>query len=323
MIGNMKEDLSLLEVIQGESNPGYGEDSCFAAANDHYALLSVMDGCGGLGSRKYRTYQDRTGAWMASRAVAGSLYNWFHENSALPENLRDSLSSAVQRGFQVLENHGGSSSKISGSMVRNFPTTLACAVVHPDQDGLAAEVIWAGDSRVYLLNEEGLMQLSVDDTGQTDALLSLYQDPPLENLLSANRVSLNHQKIRLIGPFLLICATDGCFAYTPSPMHFEKILLEGFAESQSLEDACQNINTRIQDLAADDYTMVMAGFGYDSWLDLKTSLQIRLRNFEERYPVEFTDDPDDQNSDAQREQLEDVWFSGYRDDYERCWRKEK
>ena len=54
-------------------------------------------------------------------------------------------------------------------MVRPFPTTLACAYAVPDQEEILIHILWAGDSRIYLLDQDGLAQVTRDDTDIEDA----------------------------------------------------------------------------------------------------------------------------------------------------------
>ena len=39
--------------------------------------IGVFDGCGGLGARQYKHYEDHTGAYIASRIASGAVYEWF------------------------------------------------------------------------------------------------------------------------------------------------------------------------------------------------------------------------------------------------------
>ena len=46
-----------------------GEDSGFYGFTDKHALMSVFDGCGGIGAKKYPSMDNRSGAYLASRAA--------------------------------------------------------------------------------------------------------------------------------------------------------------------------------------------------------------------------------------------------------------
>ena len=55
----------------------HGEDSYLLAFRENAGVCAVFDGLGGSGSRQYKEYGDKTGAYIASRAVSEEMYNWF------------------------------------------------------------------------------------------------------------------------------------------------------------------------------------------------------------------------------------------------------
>ena len=57
--------------------PGSGEDSFCMRAVGEGALLCVADGCGGLGSRRYETLGDHTGAFAGSRLATHAAHACF------------------------------------------------------------------------------------------------------------------------------------------------------------------------------------------------------------------------------------------------------
>ena len=105
---------------------------------------------------------------------------------------------------------------------------------------LDVRVIWAGDSRVYLLTPvDGLSQLSEDDVdGEFDAMKALGQSNMNNNVTGEgiDRFHLNYSeyKIPIQEGFILFAASDGCFDYIESPMQFEYKLLA--ATQQIFED---------------------------------------------------------------------------------------
>ena len=54
-----------------------GEDSYLIGFRENAGVCAVFDGLGGSGSRQYKEYGDKTGAYIASRAVSEEMYNWF------------------------------------------------------------------------------------------------------------------------------------------------------------------------------------------------------------------------------------------------------
>ncbi len=155
-------------VVSAEISGGKGEDSfCCSRAGDA-ALIGVFDGCGGLGARQYDHYEKHTGAYIASRLASGAVYDWFRGGNGkgrhgnLTEELRERTAGALLLG----EQKGGSALKLRGAMVRDFPTTAAIALAEYGNGEITVQSVWAGDSRVYILNENGLSPLSKDDTPQ-------------------------------------------------------------------------------------------------------------------------------------------------------------
>ena len=125
-------------------------------------------------------------------------------------------------------------------MIELLPTTLAMAIFRKNGGFLDVRVIWAGDSRVYLLTPvDGLSQLSEDDVdGEFDAMKALGQSNMNNNVTGEgmDRFHLNYAeyKIPIQEGFILFAASDGCFDYIESPMQFEYKLLA--ATQQVFED---------------------------------------------------------------------------------------
>ena len=63
--------------VYKEKVPENGEDSFCYSVHEDALLLGVFDGCGGSGAKRYVNYQDKTGAYIAARAVAGAVLTWF------------------------------------------------------------------------------------------------------------------------------------------------------------------------------------------------------------------------------------------------------
>ena len=129
---------------------------------------------------------------------------------------------------------------LGGNMIELLPTTLAMAIFRKNGGFLDVRVIWAGDSRVYLLTPvDGLSQLSEDDVdGEFDAMKALGQSNMNNNVTGEgmDHFHLNYveYKIPIQEGFILFAASDGCFDYIESPMQFEYKLLA--ATQQVFED---------------------------------------------------------------------------------------
>lgn len=274
--------------IHGEMVNEKGEDNFYHSHSKHSAIVSVFDGCGGLGSRMYDVFGRHTGAYMASRAVSGAVHDWYHSTYNIrwksEKNLLQSLRQSVDQALGIVSERGKSTLKLSGSMVRDFPTTAAIALVQDGGDHLVLYVVWAGDSRVYLMDADGLAQLTQDDVEGEDALSNLSNDGALTNVISSDgEYELHYKKLVLKQPCVVFVATDGCFGYVPTPMEFEYLLVDTLAKAKTPSDFEVALNQEIRNYAGDDYAMGMLIFGYEDFCSMKDAFKSRRLNLEKKY----------------------------------------
>lgn len=288
----MSTKLSLNFILSfcREMVPQNGEDCYCHSFCDTAGLIGVFDGCGGAGARKHGFYSDKTEAYMASRLCAGVFYDRFRECYPAPlppdrfvtEQLVPGITDCLQR-YQPPKEEGAF--QMRGSMVRTLPTTAAAALVQSVDGGKQlVSPVWAGDSRVYLLDGQGLAQLTADDTSVPDPMENLYNDGVLRNVLCSDRpVKLHCRSVRMDRPFLVLAATDGCFGFYSTPMEFEGVLLGTLCASENVQQWEAALAEAIGTVAGDDHTLCIAAYGYESFEELKKSLCERFRLVEQRY----------------------------------------
>jgi hypothetical protein len=165
-------------------------------------------------------------------------------------------------------------------------------------------VLWAGDSRVYAFTPQGMHQLSIDDLRDPgDAMENLRHDSVISNAISADtEFHINHRRVALEAPFFLVCATDGCFGYLPTPMHFEELVLSTLASATSEEDWSARLQARISAVTGDDASMATIAVGAE--LDaLQTLYAPRLAEVSEQYtaPMDALRDEVDRAAQALQE----------------------
>lgn len=272
--------LSALFVVSGEKKEGLGEDSfTFAVKKNGDTLISVFDGCGGSGAKVYDVYGGHTGAYLASRIASGVTYDWFQldePDDALEKHLKDAL-------VKYKEN-SHSTSTIRSSMAKDFPTTVS--VIHCTGENQSAHItcLWCGDSRGFALTADGLHQLTTDDVQSTGSEPDMRSDGVMTSLCSASKPFTIHQKELLLPmPCVLITATDGCFGYMPSPIHFEMLLLDSLLHSKSIEDWKGQLIQTLKEISADDYTMCIASFGYNTFQEMQNQFAKRAKQLITQY----------------------------------------
>ncbi len=147
-------------VIEEGKIKDKGEDSYGLRVSEESAYAAVFDGSGGMGSKIYPEFDNHTGAYVASRLVSKSFSRWYEDyhdyRFSSADELIDSISSYFRADYKNTCQSVGKSSRIGGSMVRDFPTTAAIALVRYVNNVIYLNSIWAGDSRVYIIDDKGL-----------------------------------------------------------------------------------------------------------------------------------------------------------------------
>lgn len=281
-----------IEVFM-EKKPGNGEDSFLYSYDRKGCIVGVFDGCGGSGAKKYEKFRGKTGAYMASRVVAGATKDWFDNGLAANnsgETGTEQLKRIIKEYLGLCREIGGSTSSIKGSLSKDFPTTAAIICTNVVNNRLQATCIWAGDSRCYLLDEEGLKQLSEDDLNCLDAMENLSADGVLTNVISTSKDFVLHQKtITISKPSILFTATDGCFGYFSTPMEFEYLLLSALFSSESVAQWENAISEVLQEVAGDDFSLSGVSIGFGTMSNLKKSLGKRFSDLFSTYIVNLKD----------------------------------
>ena len=312
-------------LIAGEMIEGRGEDCFYSAQKENSAIAAVFDGCGGLGSRRYPNYRQHTGAYMASRAAGGALRDWYQEQfqqyQVPGEGAGDSdsletarqISTYMSAALDLVNGLGGETSRIFGTMVRDFPTTAAAALVRNTKEGTELQAFWAGDSRVYLIDRGGLAQLTKDDVEGKNAMSNLRSDGALTNVVAADRPFTLHTgktlRFKEDEPYMVFAATDGCFSYLPTPMDFEDMILSCLLQARTPDQFRQKLEESISETAGDDYTLAFMSFGYGDFRSMQDSVRERAKRLRHDYMDWMEQDPS-------LEMQEHLWEE-YRAGYER------
>jgi hypothetical protein len=257
--------------------------------------------------------------------------DWHLNGTATARNLQHSVQQALKQRLQELN---PAPSSLRSRLIRALPTTMALVALQRAQPGgpaWAGHVFWAGDSRAYAFESRGASQLSTDDLRDVgDALANLRRDSVVSNAMSADtEFHINYRRVELHSPFLVVCATDGCFGYLRTPMHFEYLVLSQLLEARSTEAWSSALQAEIAAVTGDDAAMSVLGVGAD------------LKAFQELFAPRVAElasdfiEPLDELSDAvtraerdlralQSRQLDEMTerWNQYKSDYERYLRPE-
>jgi serine/threonine protein phosphatase PrpC len=307
-------------AVWTEKKKGRGEDG--PPTSLHHTsgrgLLAVYDGAGGAGSHPIGLTpdgQEVTGAFLAPRLVHFAFEEWFYA-TVRGQHTPDSAEVAQTIQTCLREAEVPSNNKISGTLVRHLPTTLASVEYERADQALELRSRWAGDSRAYLLTGKcGLQALTRDDTETSDALAVLNNDQPMSNMISADRpFRINEFRAQVNPPVVLICATDGFFNYLRTPAHFEYLLLSKLHAASDPGDWAERLAERVQHYSGDDASLVITSYGYRTFEALRAAFEKRLAWIASRFikPVDETMGQHPEQYQASRQ----ASWNEYKTDYE-------
>ncbi len=256
--------------------PDQGEDSDpILRIGRDLALLAVFDGMGGAGGTVYETPDGpRTGAYLASRVARDVVEqrmvellepDWYLDGRAAADDLRRSMKAALVERLAELK---APPSGLRSRLLRALPTTMALVALQrlePGGERWACHVLSAGDSRAYVFDADGVHQLSTDDLRDPgDAMANLRHDSVVSNAVSADTdFDVRYRRVELEAPFLTVCATDGCFGYVRSPMHFEHLVLGHLRDARTTDAWSAGLQAEITAVTGDDAAMSALGVGAD------------------------------------------------------------
>jgi serine/threonine protein phosphatase PrpC len=317
--------------------PDRGEDSDpILRDGPDLGLVAVFDGMGGAGGTVYETPEgQRTGAYLASRIARDVVEQrmldlldpeWNLNGEAAAEDLRGSVQHALRERLAELN---APPSGLRSRLLRALPTTMAVVALQRTQPGgaeWACHLLWAGDSRAYVFEPAGARQLTADDLREPgDAMANLRQDSVVSNAMSADSdFHVNYRRIELRAPFLVACATDGCFGYIGTPMHFEHLILSKLQGARTTSAWSASLQSEIASVTGDDAAMSMMGVGA-SLKEFQSLFAPRVTELEQQF-IEPLDEINEAVVQAEREldvlrqrqraTTTAIW-SRYKADYER------
>jgi serine/threonine protein phosphatase PrpC len=289
---------------------GSGEDAppIWVFHGPENGLIGALDGLGGAGGELIKPVdsKERTGAWWASRrtretvrkvyqkmieqtgtrwSVGGSdeVYDYDQVNSTAAIRRPFDFTAKVREAIKAdltefaAQTHAGGSGLLRSKMIKTLPTTLAVAWY--DLGGHEYRAIWAGDSRVYCLHPEwGLQQATTDDLKtNADAMENLTADALMSNCVSASTDFVLHERRLQLPPHcVLLAATDGCFGYVRTPLHFEYLLLSTMRQAHGWQEWEEKLTAEIVQITGDDSTLSAAIIGWPDFVSCQKAYAARL-----------------------------------------------
>lgn len=281
-----------------------GEDAppiLLSSIEESKSIVAVLDGLGGSGSTIYEENGiSQTGAYIASREVRNTVFKYFenlfnNEDFEITSDTINELKQQIKSDLNIkLKKQKFEQSKLKSSLIRTFPTTLALGMVTKKNDYAEIDLLWAGDSRIYVLNSiDGLIQLTKDDLKiDNDPYDNIENDSPLSNMIHLDEdFIINHYRKNIPTPFFIMAATDGCFGYYPTPMHFEYLLISSLLNSNSENDWNEKITQELKNISGDDFSLSLKYIANDAiqFGEIKEKFRNRRETLHLEYIKEIKD----------------------------------
>ena len=264
-----------------EKKKGLGEDAPPLLIDKGLTCaVGVFDGMGGAGATKCKSAfgEDCTKAYVASRIVAESMQVYLDTHLTTDDISAEELIAIIRNRLSKEQEMFPAEAKslLRSKLVREYPTTMAIVTLIEHDNTRRIDSYWAGDSHCYLWTQEGISQISVDDLEQdNDPMENLHNDSPISNCICVERdFRINHIQIPLPKePVIILTATDGCFGYYQTPMHFDYILNFTLQKAKDENDWEQLLRSEFLKVTGDDCSLSLIAVGYDSFEQLKKSMK--------------------------------------------------
>lgn len=261
---------------------GRGEDSPpLLIAKGNSCAVGVFDGMGGAGAKICDTSSVGAGytqAYVASRIVCSSVDTFLENHLSTDDVTVEDMKAVIKRKLHEEKEMFAPkvTSSLRSKLVREYPTTMAVVTLQEYDKSYRVDGYWAGDSHCYLWTKDGFFQISRDDLeGDNDPMENLHNDSPISNCISEDRdFTIHHNSIELRKePVIILCATDGCFGYYQSPMHFEYVLKSCLQKAKDEQEWELLIKDEVLKVTGDDCSLSLIARGFSSFDDLKRSMK--------------------------------------------------
>jgi hypothetical protein len=257
--------------------PGQGEDSDpILRHGRELGLVGVFDGMGGAGGTVYETADGpRTGAYLASRIARDVVEQrmlelldpeWNLDGPSVAQDLQSSVRDALVAHLAELKAPASGLRSRCLVRCRRRWRWWPCSACSPT--ATAGRATCSGPATrapTPCCRRSACSSSPVDDIrDHGDAMANLRQDSVVSNAMSADtEFVVHHRQVELTAPFLVVAATDGCFGYVPSPMHFEHLLLTALREASSTDGWSRSVQSAVSAVTGDDAALSVLGIGAD------------------------------------------------------------
>jgi hypothetical protein len=197
------------------------------------------------------------------------------ERTALENELGERYVRCISDGMRQVAEKANLIYESKSSGMALLPTTVSLTLCGQGENGVNALFAWAGDSRGYIWNADGLKQATADhEIAEV-----------MTNIISLRApFYISCKFMTLSQPCVVFNASDGCFDCFTAPIDFEYCLLDAMTRAESMDAFLESMRAFFAANSSDDSsTLAMLTFGYEDYAALRTAAQQRLKKIQEIY----------------------------------------
>lgn len=197
------------------------------------------------------------------------------ERAALETELGERYVRCISNGMRQVAEKANLIYESKSSGMALLPTTVSLTLCVPREQSLNALFIWAGDSRGYIWNADGLIQATADhEIAEV-----------MTNIVSLRApFYISCKFMTLTQPCMVFNASDGCFDCFTAPIDFEYCLLDAMTRADSMDAFCASMQAFFVANSSDDSsTLALGTYGYDDFAALRKAAQERLDRMRKMY----------------------------------------
>lgn len=310
---DVKMGIRLLNValaVNGRGKEGNDEDSYSYCFNDNGGFIGVFDGYGEMDSTTYSKLGNRNGGYIAGRIAAESTLKMFQNgNFTFSEMDSIKLGSDLKKYIEKVKKNFSDNKENA-----LLPTTLSViACDYSKQDRIMFEYLWAGNSRGYYLDSEGLCQITKDDLVEQLNSITTGEEPRVINLVNGETdFKINIKTVKYTRPTVVVTATDGAYNSFSTPMEFEYALLYTLNRASNISQWESLMKRLIGEFAKDDFTLMLSAFGFENFKEMKQYFFERTKVMFKEY-IEPISKAREENS---IDKIDEMW-NKYKEEYYR------
>lgn len=224
------------------------------------------------------SYNNYTSAYYASRIIGLNMKRYFQIKST--DDMPTLSNKLIVKLREVAKALGIEMTQKHGQIL--FPTTLLAYHLNDTYPDLL-DVYYAGDSRGYMINKTGLVQLTKDDEDASGALSNLLYAIPTDD----HKLMIHHNQYELKQPCILMGISDGGFdPFEPYGHHGLAYALYEVLLHVSDEDAFnESFKTYFDHILQDDTSIGMISIGLDSFESFKSFVLDKLKSLHDHYQL--------------------------------------